>query len=48
MVSINSTERRRKIRRAQEMRAVFIDVLGVLGLASAAALAYVILMMLAQ
>ena len=48
MVSINSTERRRRLRRAQELRAAFIDGLGVLGLAFAAALAYVILMMLAQ
>ena len=48
MVSINSTERRRKIRRAQELRAAFIDGLGVLGLAFAGALAYVILMMLVQ
>jgi hypothetical protein len=32
----------------QEMRAAFIDGLGVLGLAFAGALAYVILMMLVQ
>ena len=36
MVSINSTERRRRIRRAQELRAAFMDFLGVVGLAFAA------------
>ena len=43
---LNSTERRRRIRRAQEMRAIFIDVLGVLGLGFAAALLYVVLVMM--
>ena len=43
---VNSTERRRRIRRAQELRAIFIDVMGVMGLAFAAALLYMILMML--
>lgn len=46
MTSINSTQRRRRIRRMQELRAVFIDVLGVVGLAFAAMLLYVVLMML--
>jgi hypothetical protein len=43
---VNSTERRRRIRRAQELRAIFIDVMGVMGLGFAAALLYMILMML--
>lgn len=48
MVSINSVQRRRRIRRMQEMRAVFVDVLGVLGFMFALALGYIILMMLVQ
>ena len=43
---LNSTERRRRIRKAQELRAIFIDVLGVMGLAFAFGLFYMILMML--
>lgn len=48
MVSINSVERRRRIRRAQELRAMFVDVLGILGFVFALMLGYVILMLLAQ
>ena len=43
---VNSTERRRRIRRAQELRAIFIDVMGVLGLGLALGLVYMILVML--
>jgi hypothetical protein len=43
---LNSTERRRRIRRAQEMRALFLDVMGVVGLAFAGGLLYLILTML--
>jgi hypothetical protein len=43
---VNSTERRRRIRRAQELRAMFIDFMGVMGLAFAFGLFYIILMML--
>ncbi len=46
MTYINSAERRRRIRRMQELRAVFIDVLGVVGLGFAAMLIYVVLVML--
>lgn len=46
MTYINSVERRRRIRRMQELRAMFIDVLGMVGVASAAMLLYVVLMML--
>jgi hypothetical protein len=48
MVSINSIERRRRIRRAQELRAMFVDVLGILGFVFALMLGYIILMLLAQ
>ena len=48
MVSINSIERRRRIRRAQELRAMFVDVLGILGFVFALFLGYIILMLLAQ
>jgi hypothetical protein len=43
---LNSTERRRRIRRAQELRAIFIDVMGVMGLGIALGLVYMILVML--
>lgn len=43
---INSTERRRRVRKAQEFRALFLDVMGVMGLAFAFGLFYMILMML--
>jgi hypothetical protein len=46
MMKVNSTERRRRIRRAQEMRALFLDVMGVVGLAFAGGLLYLILTML--
>ena len=48
MVSINSIERRRRIRRAQELRAMFVDVLGTLGFVFALFLGYIILMLLVQ
>jgi len=48
MVSINSIERRRKIRRAQELRAVVVDVLGVVGFTFALILGYIVLMLLVQ
>jgi hypothetical protein len=43
---LNSTERRRRIRKMQEMRAIFIDVMGVVGLGFAAALLYVVFVMM--
>ena len=43
---LNSTERRRRIRRAQEFRALFLDVMGVVGLTFAGGLLYLILTML--
>jgi hypothetical protein len=43
---LNSTERRRRIRRAQELRALFIEFMGIVGLGFAAALLYMILTML--
>lgn len=48
MVSTNSIERRRRIRRAREMRAVVVDVLGVVGFTFALILGYIVLMLLAQ
>jgi len=48
MVSINSIERRKRIRRAQEMRAMFVDVLGVMGFVFALLLGYIVLMLLVQ
>jgi len=48
MISINSIERRKRIRRAQEMRAMFVDVLGVMGFVFALLLGYIILMLLVQ
>jgi len=43
---VNSTERRRRTRRVQEFRAMFLDFMGVIGLGAAAGLLYVILTML--
>jgi hypothetical protein len=43
---LNSTERRRRTRRVQEFRAMLLDFMGVIGLGAAAALLYVVLVMM--